>query len=291
MTAAALSWGCAFLAFGPTATLLFLLAYQKAQLVIVATVSAFAYLISALGASLLWYLIDLTGWNHVLPILLPGLIFSFLGRCAFVAIYHKVERVIEVSIARHEQHTDEFQETAKLRLELNDWACGLAAGTGFGFMHAVLLYGTLLASESGNVGTLYQPSCPQMPSLVLSALNTFFFSILDVVWMLLTFYGMRQRSLKLAPDGAPRRWGALLERSRKGGHQALGIVLFTHTYAAFSTAANNAEGGCTLSLSLIGSITVVTVLLFWGGVSRIYLPANQQRRVGMGSDEGAFHTD
>ena len=84
-------------------------------------------------------------------------------------------------------------DSAKLRLELNDWSSALAAGTGFGGMHSIFLYGTLLASESGNLGTLYQPSCSVMPSLVNSAIMANIFSVLDVFWMLFTFYGMRRR--------------------------------------------------------------------------------------------------
>jgi len=84
-------------------------------------------------------------------------------------------------------------ESAQLRLELNDWSSSLAAGTGFGGMHAIFLYGTLLASEAGNVGTLYQPSCAVMPSLANTAVVACLFSLLDVVWMMWTFYGMRRR--------------------------------------------------------------------------------------------------
>ena len=189
MTTASLAWGSAFLAFGPAMSLLFLLAYQKAQLIIVVTTAAFAFLLAALAASFVWWIFDMIGiGNYAVFILLPGVIFQFLFRCGFVALYHRVEQVIQISIRNHEEHENQrtgtqsataadpaLSESARLRLELNDWACGLAAGTGFGGMHAILLYGTLLASESDNLGTLYQSSCIGIPALVLSAMNTFMF--------------------------------------------------------------------------------------------------------------------
>eukprot|EP00547_Thalassionema_nitzschioides_P000076 CAMPEP_0194210980 /NCGR_PEP_ID=MMETSP0156-20130528/9221_1 /TAXON_ID=33649 /ORGANISM="Thalassionema nitzschioides, Strain L26-B" /LENGTH=197 /DNA_ID=CAMNT_0038938401 /DNA_START=31 /DNA_END=621 /DNA_ORIENTATION=- len=197
MTSAALSWGSALLAFGPILALLFLVVYQKAQLVIVVTTSAFAYLLSALFAALIWWFFDLVLGDHPVFVLLPGVISQFLMRCGFVKLYHKVEEVIEGSIERHQQQhrqnattnhrqpgdsTNEWTESARLRLELNDWACGVAAGVGFGGMHAMLLYGTLLASEVGNVGTLYQLSCLGIPGLMLSAINALVFSVLDMIW-------------------------------------------------------------------------------------------------------------
>lgn len=281
MTNAALTWGCAFLAFSPCLSLLFVIAFHKAQLIIVVTTSAFAYLLAAFSAALLWYIFDVSGIsNHAVPILFPGILFQFLWRCAFVWLYHKVEKVIEISIARHEEREEEFHESAKLRLELNDWACGIAAGTGFGGMHAIMLFGTLLASEAGNLGTLYQEACPEIPSLALSALNAFLFTLLDVFWMLFTFFGMRH--VRMEVEGPlTLRWGAMVGNTKRGGYIALSIVFLSHLCAAFSTIPNRSYEGCHTSLSLVASTLVVTALLFWGGVSKIYLPDNQRHRIGM----------
>lgn len=302
MTNASLVWGCAFVAFGPSVSLLFLIAYQKAQLIIVVTTSAFAYLLAALFASFVWYLFDLAGIGDVaLIILLPGVIFQCLARCAFVHIYHKVEKVIEISIARHEEREEEFHESAKLRLELNDWACGIAAGVGFGGMHAVMLYGTLLASEAGNLGTLYQDACPNIPSLALSAFNAFMFSLLDIVWMLLTFYGMRNITLydqqtANMPDwnGNTRTWGALVGTSnnKRNGQIALGTCMLSHLLAALATMPNQNYKGCRVSLSMLAMILLMTSLLFWGGFSKLFLPDNQRHRLGMnGPPSPSQHRD
>ena len=299
MTAASLTWGSASLAFGPAISLLFLITYQKAQLIIVVTTSAFAFLLSALAASFVWWIFDLIGvGNYAVVILLPGVISQFFFRCGFVALYHKVERVIQVSIRNHEEQQQQQQqrvdtvvtpatdddpalsESARLRLELNDWACGLAAGTGFGGMHAILMYGTLLASEAGNLGTLYQPSCPGIPALVLSAMHTFLFTILDIIWMLLTFFGMRRRRQQIAEGESvvtSSGLGALLGNERNGANKALGLVFITHFCASLATIPNIFQNGCTISVPVLAGVTVVTGLIFWAGASRIYLPANQRR--------------
>mmetsp|Transcript_26139 Transcript_26139/g.43587 ORF Transcript_26139/g.43587 Transcript_26139/m.43587 type:complete len:319 (-) Transcript_26139:251-1207(-) len=311
MTNATLVWGSAFLAFGPLASLLFGIVYQKAQLVIVVTTSAFFFLLSTLGASLIWIVFDAIGiQNQPMVILLPGVFFQFLLRCAFVKIYHKVEKVIEVSIDHHEAMQQQRQTTtttdgnnnnnnnnnndttttnnnntnnnnsdsALLRLELNDWACGLAAGVGFGGMHAVLLYGTLLATESRNLGTLYQDACPSMPGLFLSAWNAFFFSILDIIWMFLTFFGMRRRESPGTEEFGRGGRGTYLGNTTKSGNLALAMVAVTHVAASMATTPNYFGGGCRVSLPLLAAIVAGTVTCFIGGVVRIYLPADQKRR-------------
>lgn len=294
MTSAALSWGSAFLAFGPILACLFLIVYQKSQLVIVVTTSAFAYLLSALVAALLWWVFDLAGISHPVIVLLPGVISQFSMRCGFVALYHKVEEVIERSIERHQNEqrqnettsqgqpadpTNEWTESARLRLELNDWACGIASGVGFGGMHAVLLYGTLLASEVGNVGTLYQLSCLGIPGLMLSAMNALMFSILDMVWMFFTFFGMRLRKSGSALSSISTSFGSYLGYSKSSGNKALLICFATHLAAAFATMPNSFQGGCTISLPLLVLIVIFTVFAFRASVYNIYLPPNQRRRV------------
>jgi len=291
MTTASLTWGSAFLAFGPAMSLLFLLAYQKAQLIIVVTTAAFAFLLAALAASFVWWIFDMIGiGNYAVFILLPGVIFQFLFRCGFVALYHRVENVIQISIRNHEEHENQrtgtqsataadpaLSESARLRLELNDWACGLAAGTGFGGMHAILLYGTLLASESDNLGTLYQSSCIGIPALVISALNTFMFTILDVLWMLLTFFGMRRRRREEASTTLTGGLGALFGNEKKGGNLALLAVFVSHFCASVATVFNSGNNGCRISIPVLGIVTLVTGIVFWAGAAAIYLPASQQR--------------
>lgn len=282
---AALTWGSAMIAFAPVACFFFQVTYPKSQLIIVFITAAFFFLLASLGAGVTWYVLDPTiGLGGIWAAILPGVLFQFLARCGFVALYHKVERVIEASIDRGEQdqaegETDDDVGAAKLHLELNDVACGIAAGTGFGGMHAVLLYGSLIASESSDLGVLYQASCPMLPSIVVSALHCFFFFFLDMIWMLFTFFGMRRRMLFPRGGGSlhdmnpwNRGFGSYYGNTRTGGNAALLTVLGSHLLASGLTTFNGYEYGCTFSIPSVAVVMLVTSYMFWSGVSKIYSP-------------------
>lgn len=290
MTSIALTLGSALLAFGPFLSFFFMVVYHKAQLVIIVTTAAFFFLLSALGASLVWWFFYIIGLDGLVAILLPGVLSQFLFRCSFVALYHKVEKVVRITLEKEDARgnnnqnnmddaDDDYDENwtaaAKLRLQLNDASCGVAAGIGFGGMHAIMLYGTLLASESGNVGVLYQDSCPGIPSLAQSAVYALCFSVMDIFWMLLTFFGMRRRLLyhrgREFEDNI-RGFGAYFGNSRNGGNLALLFVLVSHLGSSMVTVASSFGRGCMFSMPVLCGITLFTAYTFWAGTGRIYMP-------------------
>ncbi|CAB9502686.1 Aph-1 protein [Seminavis robusta] len=287
MTSFPLLLGCALVAFGPFMSLFFLVVYQKSQLVIIVTTSAFFFLVSALAGSFVWWLFAAVGLDDLVSLLLPGVLSQFIFRCCFVALYHKVEKVVRLCIEQEDargqsgtnQDLEEYDENwtaaAKLRLQINDASCGVAAGVGFGGMHAIMLYGTLLASESGNVGVLYQESCPDIPSLAQSAVYALCFSIMDIFWMLLTFFGMRRRLLyhrgREFEDNI-RGFGSYFGNSRSGGNLALMFVLLSHLGSSIVTVASFFEKGCYVTIPSLVGITLFTAYTFWAGTARIYMP-------------------
>ena len=262
---------------------------------IIVTTAAFFYLLSGVAASFVWWLFALVGLDGIVSLLVPGVLAQFGFRCSFVALYHRVEKVIRLSIeqedarapntnnnnnhATTQQDLDEYDENwtaaAKLRLQLNDASCGVAAGVGFGGMHAIMLFGSLLASESGNHGVLYQDSCPMVPSLFQSALYALCFSIMDIFWMLLTFFGMRRRLLyhrgREFQDNI-RGFGAYMGNSRSGGNWALLFVLLTHLGSSLITTAASMDNGCYVALPVLTCVTLLTAYTFWAGTARIYMP-------------------
>ena len=299
----ALVWGSAAIGFAPFVCFFFQIVFPKPQLLIISIAAAFFYLLAASCASLIWTILDPTiGLDIAWSAIIPGIFFQFIFRCLFVTVYHKVEQVIEASIERSEDSNDESREQsgdennnsnnnageqqqqtsvqiAKNKLSLNDAACGLAAGVGFGGLHAILLFGSLLASETFDAGVLFQPSCPAIPSLVVSSLNTFCFFFLDLLWMLFTFFGLRRRMLFPRGGGSltdmnplRRRFGHYFGNTRMGGNQALLVVLITHTAASGFTTFNNFEYGCVFSMTTIPALTMIVAYVFWSGVSKIYLP-------------------
>ncbi|KAG7368789.1 Aph-1 domain containing protein [Nitzschia inconspicua] len=291
---AATVWGSAAIGFAPFLCFFFQIVFPKSQLLIISTTSAFFFLLAASFASLFWYILNpVIGLGGPWSALIPGIFFQFIFRAAFVALYHKVESVIELSFEKTEEeqqqaisggddpnpaeHTD--LQAAKNKLSLNDAACGLAAGTGFGGLHALLLFGSLLASETSDVGILYQPSCPKVPALLVSALNTFCFFFLDIFWMLFTFFGMRRRLIFPRGGGSladinplSRPFGHYFGNTRSGGNQALITVLLTHAMAAGFTTFNVFQYGCVFSLTTLPALTLATAYIFWSAVSKIYMP-------------------
>lgn len=284
----ALFWGSAFVGLAPLICFFFQLSFPKPLLIIIFVTAAFFYLLSCLFAASIWYILDpVLGLDSAWTALVPGILAQFIARCAFVALYHRVESVIEVSIERNEQERSSNNNSdavdlsiAKLRLELNDVASGVAAGTGFGGMHSILMFGSLLASETADFGVLYQPSCPYLPSLIVSATNSFMFFFLDMFWMLFTFYGMRRRLIfprgggTLHDMGPNRRrsFGGYYGNTRTGGNSALLTVLLSHFAAGGFTTFNLFQYGCVFSMTLVPAVLVVVAYLYWSGVSRIYNP-------------------
>mmetsp|Transcript_9524 Transcript_9524/g.23370 ORF Transcript_9524/g.23370 Transcript_9524/m.23370 type:complete len:336 (-) Transcript_9524:304-1311(-) len=301
LDAMALVWGSAFIGFAPFVCFFCQIVFPKPSLLIVSITAAFFYLLAASTASLFWYILDpIIGLDSPLCAIIPGVFFQFIFRSMFVSIYHRVENVIEASIQKSEEErtdssggntssTDDSVQASKNRLLLNDTACGLAAGVGFGGMHAALMFGSLIASESSDTGILYQPSCPKVPALTVSSLNTFCFFFLDIFWMLFTFFGMRRRILFPRGGGAlsdinplSRNFGTYFGNTRMGGNNALLTVLITHACATGFTTFNSFQYGCVFSLTLLPLLTLIVAYVYWSGISKIYMPlANSNVRLSL----------
>jgi hypothetical protein len=200
-------------------------------------------------------------------------------------------------------------DMAKFKLAMNDTSAAIAAAVGFGGMQAIVLYGTLLSSEAVNntTGILYQNSCPAVPSLVVSAVMTHLYSILQIFWMLFTFFGMRRRLLyhrgqcaetnheegedednademrnRQEDEDDHRRSrrhrqsnhksGRWLGNSRTGGNYALLFVLVTQSVTAFITLFHRQTNGCMIVLPSLLGMVFITAYLFYMGCGRIYMP-------------------
>jgi len=154
-----------------------------------------------------------------------------------------------------------------------------------------------------------------MPSLMNGALVGMMFSILDVCWMMLTFFGMRRRRQEQVQLQLQRRQqhqhqqqqqglgpirqsggngiggiGSTLcdmlsffkgiNDTTQGGNAALGLVLCSHLLASLVLAPNGTmEDGCKISLPCLGGVVVLVVLLFLRGVKGHFLPVDQRERI------------
>jgi len=280
----------------------------------------------------------------LLGIAIPSVLCQMIIRCIFVNGYFKVENVIRKSVAKHEEETiaansnggssttngssvrngntvnnnngdDAHAETNALQLQLNDLSCSLASGCGYALLHSLFLYGTLLASESGEAnsyndgvyaggggstghgGTLYQDSCAGIPSLINGALIACLFSILDVMWMMLCFFGMRRRMMSSSLSNnnsmsASRAEGSTFQAlvsgltcqgfndTSSGGSAAILFVGITHLLASLVLAPNGSEDGCKISLPCLGGVVVYVGILFRRVTKKgNFLPEDQRRRI------------
>ena len=154
-----------------------------------------------------------------------------------------------------------------------------------------------------------------MPSLINGALIACMFSILDVMWMMLCFFGMRRRAQHGDNGSSPLNDDAAMPTSHRGGtgmvmqslvpgltcrglpdtatggNAALLIVTITHLAASLVLAPNGGEDGCKISLPLLGVIVLWVGLMLRGLTSKgHFLPEDQLRRI-QGMQLGLRHVD
>ena len=115
------------------------------------------------------------------------------------------------------------------------------------------------------------------------------FSILDVMWMMLCFYGMRRRvSTSTTQQNNTSTIQALIQGltcqgisdSVSGGNAAIVLVAMTHLIASLVLAPNSGEDGCKISLPLLGGV-VLWVMIILRRVMRKgnFLPEDQRLRI------------
>jgi hypothetical protein len=122
---------------------------------------------------------------------------------------------------------------------LTDLSSAIAAGLGFGVMHALMLYGSVLAASTGP-GTLFAESCASMSVFVLSACLAFLFIFLHVSLMVVAFDAFRRHDLR-----------------------RVGYVWGFHLIAACSTIFNARSGGCNAALPVVAASTIGALSLAW----------------------------
>lgn len=292
MTSITLSFGCTLIAFCPLVILLLLLVNKNPYLTMITTISAFFQLLSALLSSILYFPLRFLKRNTSICnldlcfIILSSISSQNICRYLFLKLYRIVESHLlsifqntredkKLLIERGEtagtllknekNHTDQICKpdsdisgsVAQLSFELNDVTSALAAGVGYGGMHAVILYGTLLVSQFPEKNTFFRSSCQHIPILIPTAIVTCLFSVLDVMWMFIFFYAIRYKKLELR--------NSQTRSSRKVNQiSAILVVIFSHVLASFSTVMNNfiSKNGCYLAIISLFIVVVATISFF-----------------------------
>jgi hypothetical protein len=170
-----LQFGCFLVAFSPSIALFVQVVSKRPILISIAVASAGSWLSSFMITSIVWI-----GFGNapVEVVALSGVILQELHRALVVSSYRYVELMIVNGI--------------------DDFSSGIAAGVGFGSMHSVVVYGSLLF-ESISEGTYYnQGACPELPVILVGAYYSLSFFVLDVVLMQVAFKAWNQQSYSLA---------------------------------------------------------------------------------------------
>lgn len=180
MAAAGLMWGAGLIVFSPISCVFILVVTRRPELVIIAISGAFAYLVALLLSSALWAMFGPVKQTAAIMVVL-GVLCQVVMRAVLYRLYHRTE--ILIKSANH----------PVLHMPLNDITSSLAAGTGYGLMHAVMIFGSVLASGNSDPGVLFAPSCTRTPLVVVLALLALAFTMMDLSFMALTFLYLRRR--------------------------------------------------------------------------------------------------
>lgn len=212
------------IAFGPLATMWCTVILQRPQLIILAFCSAFFWLMGLLTLSLFWCI--------------PGLQESSVGTAICAVVFQEIWRAL---FFRAYQKTEEalLSTGQNAAVPLNDASSAVSAGVGFGTMHAVIVFGSVI-SNSIDQATVYTDKCPAMSLYLMLALQQLCYSLFHVALMVIAFSAYRSKS--------PWQTFAL-------------IVL--HLGGQSTTILNDTQGGCTTAIPLLAAITVLSLMLVW----------------------------
>eukprot|EP01041_Mallomonas_annulata_P006957 gene6957-14124_t len=204
---------------------------QRPQLVIVALAGSFAFLLSILLTSIFWNIQHAITKNNIwILVTMFSTVSQIVCRLIFIYAYRMTERIIKQS----------SPDSAEI-FPLNDISSSIASGVGFGAMHSLMMFGSVLAASNGS-GDLFVDSCPDIPLILSTSLIALAFSALDCVLMCMMFMAEKLQYSKTI----------------------IVLACLLHFTASCSTLANTNEHGCLVSLPLVYTVVAVSIcLLIW----------------------------
>lgn len=223
--------GCTLVGFCVPFAVFMLLVAWRAQLLIVSITSSFFWLLSLVCASLVWFVIPVLNENNWLMVPF-GVLCQEIARYCFFVCYAKAEGSFAVV------------GTNAISFPLTDLYSALAAGLGYGGLHTILIYGTIVFNSLGP-GTFFADTCPDFSVFVLSAWLAFCFGILHMELMILAFDAYRRKS-----------WPRIV------------FFIILHLATACMTIVNLDQSGCLIALPLIFGLVLVGAVMTIFVISR-----------------------
>lgn len=147
--------GCALLAFSAPCALSFQIVFKKPVLTVIAVFSAGYWLLSCLITSLFWIIFPVLQSRMSISVVM-GTFLQEVSRWCLLTSYRWLSRLV-----------DKEKAASSSSLPLDDLACSIASGVGFGFMHILVVYGSLLGSSISRA-TLFVDTCPSLPLIFVS---------------------------------------------------------------------------------------------------------------------------
>lgn len=209
---------------------------RRSQLTILAISAAFFWLLAIIVSSGVWAIFSggdrSNAGDGLWLAVFVGVAIQELMRIAFFRAYVRVEHSVS--------------KFSGDRLSLNDVSSGMAAGIGWGAIHAVVWQGASVSSSFGPA-TLFTESCSSMSVFLVSSVSTWFYVILHVALMTIAFVALRKHE-----------------------HGLMSFVALAHLVAALSTLFNSGgwSAGCIASLLILGAVTVATTALAFMSVKK-----------------------
>jgi anterior pharynx defective protein 1 len=176
-----LLFGCVLVAFGPIAALFFTVIARRAQLVILALAGAFTWMVAVLVTATIWQIPGIK--TSLEATIVIGVVVQEGFRLLFFHLYTRTEQAVH-AVTTH-----------KHQLPLNDITSSLAGGVGFALMHALMMYGSLLAGSTGARGAAFSSACESIPLVFAAALSTLALTLLEAALMVVAFHAYRNKSV------------------------------------------------------------------------------------------------
>jgi len=151
--------GCFLVAFSPPIALCTYIIGPRPILMTLAIIAAGFWILSALAIGVVWSLLG-NGSTALNPLKasVVGTLLQETARAALVLSYRSFQARI----------------TSGKLFPLDDWTSSLACGIGFGAMHSLILYGSVLAASLNPDASLFVSSCSQVPLIFVSGRTSYY---------------------------------------------------------------------------------------------------------------------
>ena len=236
----ALRIGAGLIAFSFPVFLIYFYESYTPHLVVISLISSVFWLCSFLIAGYASACFSDPGeFDWAISIIFFSSVLQETSRYLFIFTYRFAEKVIYDLLST--------SDTAVLPIVLSDTSTCLAAGVGIGTIHTFMVYGPVFVGTTFRKGDYYSISCPDYPLIIIYAMNSLIFFVLDIFLMILAFHSNRLKSWVLTS-----------------------LVFEIHIGAGLSTLSNEDPGGCSMTFKLLLFILLFTAILI-GVYSRKYV--------------------